>query len=193
MTDDQKWLAQAVHDIGAALWFGGSVMGVAGVNKSGSDLSQGIDRIRVAGSAWNRFAPAQWGGVAATLLSGLWLTATNKTRLAAQEGYGRVGAVKAGLTVAGAGATAYAAYSGRKIGQLAEEAQRRGETVETHDATVPTAGTPSEVAAWQRKQRIAQAAVPVLAGGVITCNAWLVQAYRPGSTVRGVISRLTPG
>jgi putative copper export protein len=193
MTDDQKWLAQAVHDIGAALWFGGSVMGVAGVNKSGSDLSQGLDRIRVAGSAWNRFAPAQWGGVAATLISGLWLTGSNARRLAVQEGYARVGAVKAALTVAGAAATGYAAYSGRKIGQLAEEAQRRGETVETTDATLPSAGTPPEVAAWQRKQRFAQVAVPVLAGGVITCNAWLVQAYRSGATVRGVLNRLTPG
>jgi hypothetical protein len=190
---DQKYLAQAVHDLGAALWFGGSVMGVAGVNKSGSDLSQGIDRIRVAGSAWQRFAPAQWGGVAATLVSGLWLTGSNARRLAAQEGYGRVGAVKAGLTVAGAAATGYAAYSGRKIGQLAEEAERRGQTVETKDATIPTAGTPADVAAWQKRQRVAQIAVPVLAGGVITCNAWLVQAYRTGSTIRGVLGRITPG
>ncbi len=193
MSDDQKYLAQAVHDLGAALWFGGSVMGVAGVNKSGSDLSQGIDRIRVAGSAWNRFAPAQWGGVAATLLTGLWLTGSNTRRLAVQEGYARVGAVKAGLTVAGAAATAYSAYSGQKIGQLAEEAHRRGETVETKDATIPTAGTPAEVATWQKRQRYAQVAVPVLAGGVITCNAWLVQAYRTGATLRGVLGRITPG
>ena len=49
MTDtDNHYLAQAVHDLGSALWFGGTVMGVAGVNKSGADLTQGIDRVRVA-------------------------------------------------------------------------------------------------------------------------------------------------
>ena len=70
-TTDNHFIAQAVHDLGTALWFGGSVMGIAGVNKSGSDLSTGIDKVRVASSAWSRFAPAQWAGVAATLGTGL--------------------------------------------------------------------------------------------------------------------------
>ncbi|TDC85443.1 hypothetical protein E1193_02950 [Micromonospora sp. KC606] len=56
---DNHAVAQAVHDVGSALWFGGTVMGVAGVNRSGSDLAQGIDRIRVAESAWSRFGPVQ--------------------------------------------------------------------------------------------------------------------------------------
>ena len=47
-TADSRVAAQAVHDLGAALWFGGSVMGVAGVNKSGADLRDGIDKVRVA-------------------------------------------------------------------------------------------------------------------------------------------------
>src|SRR5918997_2315185 len=56
---DNHAVAQAVHDLGSALWFGGSVMGVAGVNKSGSDLRDPLDKIRVAESGWQRFAPAQ--------------------------------------------------------------------------------------------------------------------------------------
>jgi hypothetical protein len=191
-TTDNHFLAQAVHDLGAALWFGGSVMGVAGVNKSGSDLTSGIDKVRVASSAWGRFSPAQWGGILATLGTGLQLTSTNKTRLALQEGYGRVGAVKAALTVAGAGATAFAAYSGGKIGKLAEQADRDG-GLDVKDATLPSAGTPPEVATWQGRQRVAQAAVPLLAGGVIVCNAWLVQAYRPASTLKGLLGKVLPG
>jgi len=189
---DNHFVAQAVHDLGSALWFGGTVMGIAGVNKSGSELTQGIDRVRVASSAWGRFAPAQWGGVLATLGTGLQLTNSNKGRLALQEGYGRVGAVKAALTVAGAGATAFAAYSGGKIGKLAEQASRDGE-LDVKDATLPSAGTPPEIAAWQGRQRVAQAAVPLLAGGVIVCNAWLVQAYRPVSTVKGLLAKVLPG
>src|SRR4029079_19506926 len=57
-TADSRVAAQAVHDLGAALWFGGSVMGVAGVNKAGADLRNGVDKVRVAESAWRRFAPA---------------------------------------------------------------------------------------------------------------------------------------
>jgi hypothetical protein len=191
-TTDDHFLAQAVHDLGTALWFGGSVMGVAGVNKSGSDLTSGIDKVRVAGSAWSRFAPAQWGGIAATLITGLQLTRSNKGRLALQRGYGRVGAVKAALTVAGAGATAVAAYSGSRIGELAEQAAGDGD-LDVRDATLPSAGTPPEIATWQGRQRVAQAAVPVLAGGVVVCNAWLVQAYRPASTLRGLLGKVLPG
>ncbi|MGY1708866.1 hypothetical protein ACI8AC_05080 [Geodermatophilus sp. SYSU D00758] len=187
---DNHFLAQSVHDLGSALWLGGAVMGIAGVNKSGSDLTRGIDRIRVAGSAWSRFAPAQWGGIAATLLAGLRLTQVSKGRIALQRGYGSIGALKAGLAVAGAGATAFAAYSGGKIGKLAEEAERQGRTVEVKDATLPTSGTPEEIATWQRRQRITQFAVPALAGANIVCSSWLVQAQRPVASARGVLGRL---
>jgi hypothetical protein len=189
---DNHFVAQAVHDLGSALWLGGSVMGIAGVNKSGSELSQGIDRIRVASSAWGRFAPAQWGGIAATLLAGLRLTQVGGRRIALQKGFGTVGALKAGIAVAGAGASAYAAYSGSRIGKLAEEAQQRGEQVEVKDATLPTAGTPAEMAKWQRRQRVTQFVVPALAGANIVCNSWLVQSYRAGATAKGVLRRLLP-
>ena len=43
-TADSRVAAQAVHDLGAALWFGGSVMGVAGVNKSGRICATGSTR-----------------------------------------------------------------------------------------------------------------------------------------------------
>jgi hypothetical protein len=192
-SSDNHFVAQAVHDLGSALWLGGSVMGIAGVNKSGSELSTGIDRVRVAGSAWSRFAPAQWGGIAATLLAGLRLTQVGGRRVALQKGFGSVGALKAGLAVAGAGATAYAAYTGSRIGKLAEEAERSGTPLEVKDATLPSAGTPPEIAKWQRRQRVTQLLVPVLAGANIVCGSWLVQSYRAGATVKGVVRRLLPG
>ncbi|MBM0232005.1 hypothetical protein JNW91_09085 [Micromonospora sp. STR1_7] len=190
---DNHAVAQAVHDVGSALWFGGTVMGVAGVNKSGSDLRQGIDRIRVAESAWARFSPVQWLGIGATMLAGLQLSRVGRRRMALQKGFGTVGAAKAGITVLGAAATAYAAYCGKRIGQLAEEAQQRGEQIEVRDATIPTAQTPGTVATWQRRQRLAQYAVPALAGANIVCGSYLVQSYRTGATAKGVLRRLLPG
>lgn len=189
---DNHAVAQAVHDLGSALWFGGTVMGVAGVNKSGADLQQGIDRIRVASSAWGRFAPAQWAGIGATMLAGLQLTRVGGRRMALQQGFGSVGALKAGITVAGAAASAFAAYSGAQIAKAAEQAEMRGEKLEVQDATIPTEQTPPQVATWQRRQRIAQFAVPVLAGANIACNSYLVQSYRLGTTAKGVLRRLLP-
>ena len=192
-TTDNHVVAQAVHDLGSALWFGGTVMGVAGVNKSGADLSQGIDRIRVASAAWGRFAPAQWAGIAMTLAGGLRLTQVGGRRLALQRGFASVGALKAGLAVAGAGATAFSAYSGQRIAQAAEAAQAAGTPVETKDATIPTAATPPEVVTWQQRQRVAQFVVPTLAAANIVCSSWLVQSYRAGATAKGVLARLLPG
>lgn len=191
-SSDTHVVAQAVHDLGSALWFGGAVMGIAGVNKSGQDLSQGVDRIRVAGSAWRRYQPAQFGGIAATLLAGLRLTQVSGRRIAVQKGFGSVGKLKAGLAVAGAGASAYAAYCGSQIGRAAEEAARRGEQVEVKDATLPSRGTPPEVAKWQSRQRMTQFVVPALAGANIVANSWLVQSYRAGATAKGVLRRVLP-
>ncbi|WP_200213774.1 hypothetical protein [Micromonospora coerulea] len=189
---DNHAVAQAVHDVGSALWFGGTVMGVAGVNKSGSDLTQGIDRIRVAESAWSRFGPVQWLGIGATLLAGLQLTRVGGRRLALQKGFASVGAAKAGAAVLGAAATAYAAYCGTRIGRLAEESQQRGEQLEVKDATIPTGNTPDEIATWQRRQRLAQYTVPVLAGANIVLGSYLVQSYRSVATAKGVLRRLLP-
>src|SRR4051812_40735567 len=170
---DNHAVAQAIHDLGSALWFGGTVMGVAGVNKAGADLPQGIDRIRVASSAWGRFAPVQWAGIAATVLAGSQLTSTSGRRLLWQHGFASVGALKAAVTVAGAAASGYAAYCGAKIQKLAEDAEMRGEKVEVSDATVPTDQTPPQVAAWQRRQRVTQIVVPALAGANIACGSYL--------------------
>jgi hypothetical protein len=191
-TADSRVAAQAVHDLGAALWFGGSVMGVAGVNKSGADLRDGVDKVRVAESAWRRFAPAQWVGIGAVLIAGSRLTWESKGRLAVQHGIGRAGAAQAAVAVAGAAATGFAAFSGNRIGQLTERVQERGEAFDTKDATIPNTQTPPEVAVWQRRQRVAQYLVPVLAGANIVLNAYLTQHYRPGVTLAGIARRFRP-
>ena len=185
MTDDSHVLPQALHDLGAALWFGGAVMGVAGVNKSGADLRDGLDKVRVAGSAWSRFAPAEWAGIATVLVTGAQLTRASKGRLAVQHGWARAGSTKAAVAVAGAAATAYAAYTGKKISEVAERASKP--SFDVQDATTPNGGTPAELASWQKKQRAAQYAVPLLSGANIVLNAYLVQTYRPGALAKGLL------
>ena len=172
--DDSRVAAQAVHDLGAALWFGGSVMGVAGVNKAGEDLRDGVDKVRVAESAWRRFAPAQWlgdrcragGGVAADLGE------QGPARRAVRPG--TRGAAQAALAVAGAGATAYAAWSGTRIGQLTERARERGEPFDTdgrHGAE--RRGRRRRCRSGSAASGVAQYLVPVLAGANIVLNACL--------------------
>jgi hypothetical protein len=190
---DNHAVAQAVHDLGSAVWFGGSVMGVAGVNKSGEDLASDIDKVRVANSAWSRFGPVEWAGIAATLAAGLRLTQVGKGRIALQQGFGRTGSVKAAVAVTGAAATAWSTYCGTRIGKLAEAAHAQGQPVDVHDATIPSTGTPPEIAKWQKRQRVAQTLVPVLSGMNIVLGSYLVQSYRSGATAKGVLHRVLPG
>lgn len=190
-SDDRHVVAQALHDLGSAAWFGGALMGVAGVDKAGADLEKPIDKIRTAGSAWQRYAPVQWAGVAAVLVCGSRLTTGSKGRLAAQEGFARAGAVKAGVSVAGAAATAFAAYTGMKVGKLAEQADRSG-GFDVVDASQPSSRTPAELASWQKRQRASQYLVPLFSGANIVLNSYLVQSYRPGAAVRGVLGRVLP-
>ena len=191
-TDDTHVVAQAVHDLGAALWFGGSVMGVAGVNKAGQDLRDGLDKVRVAESAWRRFAPAQWLGIGAVMVAGSRLTWESKARLAVQHGLGRAGAAQAVFAVTGAAATGFAAWSGHKIRQLTEQAAERRQHFDVVDATIPSDQTPPEIAAWQGRERVAQYVVVALAGANIVMNAYLTQQYRPGATIAGITRRLWP-
>jgi putative hemolysin len=187
---DSHAVAQATHDLGSALWFGGAVMGAVGVNRSGEELSEGIDRIRVAKAAWRRFAPLEWAGIGAASLAGLQLTRAGTRRIALQKGFGTVTAAKAATMALGTAATAYAAYCGNRIGKLAERANEEGAKVEVKDATMPTSDTPEQIATWQRRQQVAQYAVPALAGANIAFGAYLSQSFRPGATAQGVWRRL---
>ena len=192
LSTDSHAFAQALHDLSGALWFGGSVAGVAGYNKAGADLPDPYDRIRVAGSAWSRFAPAQWAAIGVHTLAGLQLTRASKGRLALQHGYGRAGTVKAAVTAAGIGATAYAAFTGAKVSKAAQQARARGQQVQVADANISTDQTPPEVARWQRQNRVAQYLVPALTGANVVLGSYLVQAYRPGAAARGFLQRLNP-
>lgn len=189
---DAHPVAQSVHDLGSALWFGGAVMGVAGVNKSGSDLKQGIDRIRVANSAWSRFGPVEWAGIASAVAANTRLSATSKARLAAQGGFTRLVAVKTAALALGIASTAYATYTGTRVGKAAEEALRTGDAVEVKDASIPTERTPAEVAKWQKRQRTAQYLVPVFAGANVVLSSYLSQSSRPVASAKGVLGRFLP-
>jgi hypothetical protein len=169
------------------------LVGVIGVNSAGRDLKDGADRIRVASAAWGRFAPAQWAGIAATLAAGLQLTRVGGRRIAFQQGFGTAGATKAALAVAGAAATAYATYCGKKIADATADVERTGGPVDVVDATTPGPQTPEQIAKWQRQQRVAQFAGPILAGADIAAGSYLVQSYRSVATAKGVLGRLLPG
>jgi hypothetical protein len=111
MPSKDNTIARTLHDVGLAAWFGGSLMGAAGLNGAAAVVEDPAQRLRVANSGWARWTPLNLAGIAAHLAGGATLVGANKGRLAGQEGVGAASKVKAALTVAALGTTAYRACS----------------------------------------------------------------------------------
>jgi hypothetical protein len=113
MAPTDNTVARALHNLGLAAWFGGSLMGATGVNGAAAAVEDPTQRLRVANSGWARWTPLNLAGIAAHLAGGAVLTGANQGRLAGQQGVAATSAVKTALTVAALGVTGYARVLGK--------------------------------------------------------------------------------
>src|SRR5919108_6292631 len=86
MAPADNTIARTLHDLGLAAWFGGSLMGAAGLNGAAAVVQDPGQRLRVANSGWARWTPLNLAGIAAHLAGGAGLTRAHKGRLARQQG-----------------------------------------------------------------------------------------------------------
>jgi hypothetical protein len=185
MASTDNTVARTLHDVGLATWFGGSLMGAAGVNGAATVVEDPTQRLRVANAGWARWTPLNLAGIAAHLAGGAVLTGANKGRLAGQQGVARASMAKAALTVAALGATGYARLLGRKL-------ERAGD-VPVEGGTTPNPTTPEDVARAQRQLTALQWVIPVLTGAVLVVNARMGEQQRPTQVTQGLLRRLLPG
>jgi len=185
MAPTDNTVARSLHDLGLAAWFGGSLMGAAGVNGAAAVVQDPTQRLRVANTGWARWTPLNLAGIAAHLAGGVVLTGANKGRLAGQQGVARASTVKAALTVAALGTTAYARLLGKKL-------ERAGD-VPVEGGTTPNPTTPEDVAKAQRQLTALQWVIPVLTGAVLVVNARMGEQQRPTQVTKGLVGRLLPG
>jgi hypothetical protein len=186
MAPTDNTVARTLHDVGLAAWFGGSLMGAAGVNGAAAVVEDPTQRLRVANSGWARWTPLNLAGIAAHLAGGAVLTGANKGRLAGQQGVAAASRVKTVLTVAALGVTGYARVLGKRL-------ERAGD-VPVEGGTTPNPATPDEdVARAQRKLTALQWLIPVLTGAVLVVNARMGEQQRPAQVTGGLVRRLLPG
>jgi hypothetical protein len=175
-------IARSLHDLGLAAWFGGSLMGAAGLNGAAAVVDDPAQRLRVANRGWARWTPLNLAGIAVHLAGGAVLTGSNKARLAAQQGTAGATTVKATLTIAALAATAYARLLGSRL-------ERAGE-VPVQGGTTPDPATPEAVAGAQRQLTALQWVIPALTGALLVANARMGEQQRPNQVARGVLRRL---
>jgi hypothetical protein len=184
MPSKDNTIARTLHDVGLAAWFGGSLMGAAGLNGAAAVVEDPAQRLRVANSGWARWTPLNLAGIAAHLAGGAALVAANKGRLASQEGVGAATRVKTALTLAALGTTAYARLLGKRL-------ERAGDTP-VEGGTTPAATTPDQVARSQRRLTALQWVIPALTGAVLVVNARMGEQQRPAQVALGMVRRLLP-
>ncbi len=179
---DQHTVLRSMHDAGLAAWFGGSLMGAVGLNGAAAEADDPTERLHISSAGWNRWAPVNLAAIGSHLVGAAGIFLTERPRVAAQKGVGAMSAAKTALTVAALGATAYSRILGKKM--------EKAESVPVEGTTEPDGATPSDVAAAQRQQRVAQWAIPVLTGALMTVSSFAGEQQKPGSVARGIGARL---
>jgi hypothetical protein len=179
LSSSRNTIIRSLHDVGAAGWFGGALMGAVALNGASKDISEPAERARVAASGWARWSPFAAAAITAHLIGGAGLVLTHRGRIANQAGVGTNTAVKTALTAAALATTAYSGVLGAKL--------RRSGDVPTEGGTVPGDATPDDVAATQQRLRILQWATPVLTGALVVLGAQQGEQQRPGQRLRGAL------
>jgi hypothetical protein len=175
-------LAHALHDLGLAAWFGGSLMGAIGVNGAAADVDDPRQRARVANAGWQRWTPFNAVAIGAHLIGGAQLLKANKGRVATQKGVLANTNVKMALTAGALGATGYARVLGKKM-------QAAGD-VPVAGGTDSLSTTPPEVAKAQKQLSALQWAIPGLTGAMLASSSLHEEQQRPSQVVGGTLKSL---
>jgi hypothetical protein len=174
----ENLLARSVHDLTAAAWFGGSLMGAIGLNGAASAAEDPRERTRLSSAGWMKWAPVQTAAFGAHLASGVPLLLGNKGRVIKQEGVLRDTIIKTAVTLAGAGVTLYAGMLGKKVERLSEEG--------AEGATEPSESASPELKAAQTQLKALQWVIPAFAGTVVVLGAKQGEMQRPTTFLGGL-------
>jgi hypothetical protein len=168
---------RSLHDLGAAAWFGGSLMGAVGVNGAANAVRNPADRAQVAAAGWGKWAPVNAAAIGAHLIGGGGVLVANRHRARHQSGVTANTATKILLTGAALAATVNSGILGAKT------AQDDGTPVD--GATEPSPVTPKDVAAAQQQLKYLRWALPVLTGATTVLGAQQGEQQRPGQVLAG--------
>lgn len=174
--DSRNTVVRVLHDVGAAAWFGGALMGAVGLNGAAGAVRDETDRASVASTGWARWSPVAAAAVGAHLVGGLGLLLANRGRAANQPGVRANTVVKLVFTAAGIGLTAYSGVLGSKVAA--------GGAVAAEGSVRPSGETPPDVADAMNQLRVIQFAIPAVTGVIIALGAQQGEQQKPEEQAR---------
>lgn len=185
MSNANNTLARSMHDLGLAVWFGGSLMGAVGLNAAASAANDPEERPALAAAGWMRWAPVSAAAIGVHLIGGLGLIRGNRRRLGVQSSARTNTIIKSALTAGALGATAYSGVLGSAVYGSATSST----ATPAAGATEPSEDTPELTATAQRRLAALQWALPALTGALVVLGARQGEQQRP----RNVLAALVPG
>jgi hypothetical protein len=173
-------ILKAMHDTGLAAWFGGSLMGVVGLNGAAAQAKDPRERLRIASIGWDRWTPINAAAIGAHLIGASGLRMSERRPDDDEEGP-PLKNLKTCLTVGALAATAYSRWLGVRM-EKAREAPVEG-------VTEPARETSEEVRSAQQRQRLVQWTIPILTGTLVVVSAISHEFERPAGFARGLGAR----
>jgi hypothetical protein len=208
---------RALHDVGLAAWFGGSLFGLTGLNAAAEEAGDRRTADKLESIGWAKWSPVNTVAIAAHTVGGLGLLAENRKRAVAQKGHTGTVTAKLVLTGAALAASAYTRLVGKKVedavvhadngmsssttshvpsstakqggGGNAEELAREADKRAGQATSAAAQQLPVDVASAQRQLRVLQVAVPALTGALVVLSAQAGEQQRPGDQIRGIARR----
>ncbi|WP_199441861.1 hypothetical protein [Umezawaea beigongshangensis] len=164
---------RSLHDLGLSAWFGGSLMGVVGLNAAADAVGDERRTAQIAGTGWNKWGPVNAVAMTAHLVGATALTVLHRDRILHQQGMGSSSVAKGLLTGAAVAATVYARVLGAQAqqdrpdtGTTAPLPSDTGTTAPLPGDTDTTAPVPGDPESARRKLQLVQWSVPVLTGAL---------------------------
>ena len=175
-------ISRAMHDVGLAAWFGGTLANAVALNAAASAAGDPSSTGRVANAGWDRWTPVNAAAIGAHILGSLGQLGGNSARLSGQQGVGSMAVTKTAITAAALGVTAYSRALGKKVSQR--------QSVPAASGTEPTTSTPEDVATAQRQLDMLQWAVPALTGALVVISSYAGEQQRASEVHKGLASRI---
>ncbi len=174
-------VVRSLHDVGPAVWSGGSLRGAVGLDGASGRGGDPTDRLPVATAGRARWAPVQAAAIGAHLVGGAVLPHRDRVRVAVQQGVG-------------AGTTATPVVTGAALPAAARTGAPGARTaavdpVPTCSGVVPLPTTRGDVATLLQQLRVWQWVSPVLGGALVVLTAQQGEQQKPEEQARGLARR----
>ncbi|KQY60279.1 hypothetical protein ASD11_12515 [Aeromicrobium sp. Root495] len=176
--------SRSLHDLGLAAWFGGTLANAVALNPAAAQAGSAGDKGAVANAGWDRWTPVNAAAIGAHVVGSLGQLRGNAGRIKGQKRVPSMVVAKTALTAAALGVTAYS----RSLGKVVDSQNN----VPVASGTEPTAATPPDVAAAQKKLAALQWAVPALTGALVVVSSFAGEQERASEVHQGLLKKVLP-